>query len=91
MKRSAVLGVLVAVGALATVLAADQQQPPQELQIEKVKDNLYNITGAGGNVAVFVVAVFAVAVFAVAARVVSARVVAARVVAAVRAAAGRSS
>jgi cyclase len=53
MKRSIVLGALAAVGLSMAVVAAQQPQQ-QELQIEKVKDNLYVITGNGGNTAAFV-------------------------------------
>lgn len=54
MKRSVVLGALVAAGLAMAVVAAQQPQQQQELQIEKVKDNLYVITGNGGNTAAFV-------------------------------------
>ena len=70
MKRLSVLAALLAVGVLS-IAAAEYQQPPQGLpaaalaatQLEKVKDNLYMITGAdptnresfsGGNTGVFV-------------------------------------
>jgi len=68
MKRVLVLGVLVGVGALS--LAVSGQAPPgatakaiEATKIEKVKDNLYVVTGSGaedttafsgGNVAVFI-------------------------------------
>ena len=68
MKRMLVLGVLVAFGALS--IAVSGQAPPgpskasiDAMKVEKVKDNLYIITGSGveatdafsgGNVAVFV-------------------------------------
>ena len=68
MKRMLVLGVLVGIGALSIAVAG--QAPPgpsaksiEATKIEKVKDNLYVITGSGvedtdafsgGNVAVFV-------------------------------------
>jgi len=56
MKRLAVLTVLLAVGAVSISLAQQQQQqrPPAALEIQKVKDNLYMITGGGGNTAAFV-------------------------------------
>jgi len=38
----------------ATVYGLTQQQPPPQLTIEKVKDDLYNIVGDGGNVAVLI-------------------------------------
>jgi cyclase len=58
MKRSSMLGVLVV--AAAASMAAYQQPPAQQgpkiVQAEKVKDNLYMLTGegGGGNVAVFI-------------------------------------
>jgi len=68
MRRGIVLGILAAVGSL-TVAVAGFQAPPQGrgegrgrgpqgppvAEIEKVKDNLYEITGAGGNSAAFLV------------------------------------
>ena len=39
---------------LAAVQALTQQQPRPALEIAKVKDDLYNIVGNGGNVAVLV-------------------------------------
>ena len=57
MKRTMVLGVLLAIGALAAVKA---QQPaanaPKVVEVEKVKDNLYVLRGGGGNTAVFITA-----------------------------------
>ena len=53
MRRSVVLAAVVAAGVSVAALAA--QQPQQEvLGIEKVKDNLYMITGNGGNTAAFI-------------------------------------
>ena len=67
MKRGLVLGTLIGVGALSLVVSGQAQGPSAEAikaaQIEKVKDNLYIITGSGadnqatfsgGNVAVFI-------------------------------------
>src|SRR4030095_13275426 len=71
MKRAIVLGLLIAVGALSMARAAVQAPPPSgpsaaglnATKIEKVKDNLYIITGSsvairdafsGGNTAVFI-------------------------------------
>jgi glyoxylase-like metal-dependent hydrolase (beta-lactamase superfamily II) len=51
MKRFAVLSGLLVVGGIC--LAAARQQPAT-LDIQKVKDNLYMITGAGGNTAAFI-------------------------------------
>lgn len=53
MKRLAVLLGLVLVGAVS-MIAAQQQRPPAALEIQKVKDNLYMITGGGGNTAAFI-------------------------------------
>ena len=53
MRRGVVLAALVAAGLSVAALSA--QQPQQEvLGIEKVKDNLYMITGNGGNTAAFI-------------------------------------
>ena len=67
MKRGLVLGTLIGVGALSLVVSGQAQGPSADAikatQIEKVKDNLYIITGSGaenqatfsgGNVAVFI-------------------------------------
>jgi cyclase len=57
MRRGIVLGVLLAVGALAAVKA--QQPPanaPKVIEVEKVKDNLWVLRGGGGNTAVFATA-----------------------------------
>src|SRR5438105_1726682 len=51
MKRFAVLLGLLLTGAIS--LMATQQQPAT-LEIQKVKDNLYMITGGGGNTAAFI-------------------------------------
>jgi len=57
MKRTMVLGVLLAVGAFAVARA---QQPaadaPKVVEVEKVKDNLFVLRGGGGNTAVFITA-----------------------------------
>ena len=52
MKRIAVLGTLIAVSAIATISRPVAQGNVAE--IENVKDNLYVITGGGGNTAAFV-------------------------------------
>lgn len=59
MKRVAVLGALLLLGGVAAVVADYQapaaQQPQEKIaQIEKVKDNLFMITGGGGNTAAFI-------------------------------------
>lgn len=53
MRRVLVLGLLVAAGAMATA-AARQQQGPNEVVVDQLKDNLYVLKGGGGNTAVFV-------------------------------------
>jgi cyclase len=56
MKRlAALLGVLM-VGAVSMLVAQQQQQqrPTVTLEMQKVKDNLYMITGGGGNTAAFI-------------------------------------
>jgi glyoxylase-like metal-dependent hydrolase (beta-lactamase superfamily II) len=60
MRRASVLGVLVAVGGLSLTAAAMQQpagqQAPRVVEIQKIKDNLFMMTGGGGNSSVFVTA-----------------------------------
>src|SRR5207247_8816773 len=58
MKRVTLLIALLAIGALSAAIAAMQApggqrgpQGPNVAQIEKVKDNLYMLTGGGGNTA----------------------------------------
>jgi glyoxylase-like metal-dependent hydrolase (beta-lactamase superfamily II) len=55
MRRAWILGILVAVAATA-IAAAEQEKPQPPLAIEKVKDNLYMVTGNGGNTAVYLAA-----------------------------------
>ena len=57
MSRATVLGTLVAVGVMSmTVLARPQAgaQAPNVVEVQKLKDNLFVLTGGGGNTAVFV-------------------------------------
>ena len=66
MKRVALLSSLIAIGGLSLAAAGFQApdgrgqgrgrgpQGPPVAQIEKVKDNLYEITGGGGNTAAFI-------------------------------------
>jgi cyclase len=55
MKRFAVLFCLVIAGTASMLAAQQQQQPrPATLEVQKVKDNLFMITGGGGNTAVFI-------------------------------------
>jgi glyoxylase-like metal-dependent hydrolase (beta-lactamase superfamily II) len=64
MTRLIVLGVLIAVGALSISAAAVQQAPGRGAQqpaarvvgVERLKGNLYMMTGGGGNSAVFITA-----------------------------------
>lgn len=56
MKRLAVLLGLLTAGAVSMIFAQQQpqQRPAAALEIQKVKDNLYMITGGGGNTAAFI-------------------------------------
>ena len=56
MKRVLVLLGLLTVGAVSIIFGQQQQQqrPPVNLEIQKVKDNLYMISGGGGNTAAFI-------------------------------------
>ena len=55
MKRTATIRILTATLGVAGVFAAYTQNPaPRPLRTQKVKDNLYMISGDGGNVAVLV-------------------------------------
>src|SRR5947209_9452528 len=57
MRRSVVLGMLLALGALAVVKAQPPAaNAPKVIEVEKVKDNLYVLRGGGGNTAVFLTA-----------------------------------
>jgi cyclase len=54
MKRLAVLSGLLLAGAISLMAANQQQRQPAALEIQKVKENLYVITGGGGNTAAFI-------------------------------------
>src|SRR5574339_401747 len=60
MKRIIVLATLLTVGALSMVVTASQQPAaaaqaaPQVVAVEKLRDNLFMLTGGGGNTEVFV-------------------------------------
>jgi cyclase len=57
MKRLAVLSGLLLAGAISLLAAQQQpssQRPPANIEIQQVKDNLYMITGGGGNTAAFI-------------------------------------
>src|SRR5262245_35548670 len=57
MKRGMVLGMLLAIGALAAVKAQPPAaDAPKVVEVEKLKDNLYVLRGGGGNTAVFLTA-----------------------------------
>ena len=57
MMRGLVLGMLLAVGALAVVKAQPPAaDAPKVVEVDKVKDNLYVMKGGGGNTAVFITA-----------------------------------
>ena len=61
MKRTIVLGTLLAIGALGLTVAAVQQPPagqqgPNVVEVEKIKDNLYLGKGGGGNSSIFITA-----------------------------------
>jgi len=58
MKRATLLIALLAIGVLSMAIVASQapggQRGPNVAQIEKVRDNLYMITGGGGNTAALI-------------------------------------
>jgi glyoxylase-like metal-dependent hydrolase (beta-lactamase superfamily II) len=54
MKRLAALSGLLLAGAISLMAAQQQQNQPAALEIQKVKDNLYVISGGGGNTAAFI-------------------------------------
>jgi cyclase len=59
MRRAVVLTLLIAAGSLSAAARAlqapaGQSDQPKVLAVEKLKDNLYMLTGGGGNTAVFV-------------------------------------
>src|SRR6267142_1472163 len=56
MKRTLVLAILIACGALSLAIDAQPpaQQGPKVVEVEKVKDNLFMLKGGGGNTAVYV-------------------------------------
>jgi glyoxylase-like metal-dependent hydrolase (beta-lactamase superfamily II) len=56
MKRLFVLGALLVAGAVSLTLSRPQAQQPPPIAMEKVRDNLYMITGGGGNTAAFITA-----------------------------------
>ena len=55
MRRVTVLVALLAVASLSLAVRAYQQPPaPKVIEVEKVRDNLFELKGGGGNTAVFV-------------------------------------
>jgi cyclase len=54
MKRVAVLTALIAAGAVSYVVAQQGGQKPMVVEVQKLKDNLFVLTGGGGNTTVFV-------------------------------------
>jgi cyclase len=54
-KKFVTIALAIAIGgSLASIQALSRQQPPPALTMDKVKDDLYEIVGDGGNVAVLV-------------------------------------
>ena len=56
MRRAVVLGMVIAIGGLATLGAQPAADAPKVIEVEKVKDNLFVLRGGGGNTAVLVTA-----------------------------------
>ncbi len=54
MKRIVVLTILLAAGAISYVAAQQGGQKPMVVDVQKLKDNLFVLTGGGGNTTVFV-------------------------------------
>ena len=55
MRRVKILVALLAVGSFSLAVRAYQQPPaPKVVEVEKVRDNLFELKGGGGNTAVFV-------------------------------------
>ena len=55
MRRTMLLGVLLAMGVVG-IVAGQAPQQPNVAEIEKVRDNLFMIKGGGGNTAAFITA-----------------------------------
>lgn len=53
-SRGAILTTLLIVGALSMAASASLQDAPQSLEIQKLADNLFVLSGGGGNTAVFI-------------------------------------
>ena len=59
MRRVTVLGAVVAVAALSVAVKAVQQpatEKPKVIEVQKLRENLFVLTGGGGNTAVFITA-----------------------------------
>jgi len=54
MTRELILGSVIAAGAISIGVASQQAQAPMEIQVEKLKDNLFVLRGGGGNTTVLV-------------------------------------
>ena len=55
MTRQLVLGTLLAAGTLSVaIVAAQEQQAPMVVEVEKLKDNVFVLRGGGGNTTVFI-------------------------------------
>jgi glyoxylase-like metal-dependent hydrolase (beta-lactamase superfamily II) len=54
MKRLVVLAFVLAGGAAGIAWTQQPAQPPQEIEVDKVKDNLFVLRNGGGNTAVFI-------------------------------------
>ena len=54
MKRGLILSSLIVVGAISIGVASQQPPAPMEIQVEKLRDNLFVLRGGGGNTTVFV-------------------------------------
>jgi cyclase len=54
MKRIVVLTAVIAAGAVSYVVAQQGGQKPMVVEVQKLKDNLFVLTGGGGNTTVFV-------------------------------------
>jgi glyoxylase-like metal-dependent hydrolase (beta-lactamase superfamily II) len=54
--RGAILGALLVSGTLSMALSASLQQESRVIEVEKIRENLFVLSGGGGNTAVFVTA-----------------------------------
>lgn len=56
MRRAVVLGMLLALGAIAAIKGQQPPQGPKVIEVDKLNDSLYVLKGGGGNTAVFLTA-----------------------------------